>query len=144
MKRLSQSDLDGIGSRLEEIDAEKERLFAQVKEQIEEFGSIPPRAEKSRRLSGYVFQFTLSTSSKTDVRDAEVERIRESCPVTLFSQLFTPVTKYKLANGATMLLAGKLPEDAPRNLRMMFSRAVEVSEGSPRLRIERLTEEVPA
>jgi hypothetical protein len=48
------------------------------------------------------------------------------------------VTKYKLTEGATLLLASRLPEIAPRNLRMMFSRAVETKETSPRLRIEKL------
>jgi hypothetical protein len=144
MKRLSQTDLDGIGSRLLELEAEKDRLNSQLKDQIEEFGSTPPRAEKSKRLQGSLFQFTLSTSTSTEVRDAEVERIRDACPAGIFSQLFIAVTKYKLAKGATMLLAGTLPEDAPRDLRRMFSRAVSVTEGSPRLRIERLNEAVPA
>jgi hypothetical protein len=143
MKRLSQSELDHIGTRLAKIEEEKDHLHAQIKEQIAEFGSTPPRAEKSKRLTGFEFQFTLSTSTSTEIHDAEVERIRKQCPLTLFSRMFVEVTKYKLATGATLLLSGTLPEDAPRNLRQMFSRAVEVSEGSPRLRIERLTE-VPA
>jgi hypothetical protein len=143
MKRLSHFELDEIALRLEKIEAEKERLHDQLKEQILEFGSTPPRAEKSKRLQASVFKFTLSTSTTTKILDAEVERIRDACPLNLFTKLFTAVTKYNLAKGATMILAGTLPEDAPRNLRMMFSRAVEVSEGSPRLRVERLTE-VPA
>jgi hypothetical protein len=116
MRRLSPSDLDQLGQRLEEIAAEEEKIRAQLREQIENFGSVPPRAEKSRRIEAEEFRFTLSSSSRTEIRDADVERIREACSASLFSQLFVAVTKYKLAKSATMLLAATLPEDAPRNL----------------------------
>jgi hypothetical protein len=49
------------------------------------------------------------------------------------------VTKFKLADGATLVLASPLPEGAPRNLRLMFSRAVETKETTPRLRVERIS-----
>src|SRR5437660_9682238 len=119
MKRLSPSELDWLGERLEAIAEEAEVLRVQVKEQIENFGSIPPRAEKSRRLETEQFQFTLSTSYRTEIKDAEVERIKEICPHSVFDQLFIQVIKYKLCKGATMLLAATLPEEAPRNLRKM-------------------------
>jgi hypothetical protein len=51
----------------------------------------------------------------TEIRDAEVERIRAVCPDGLFGHLFRTVTKFKLANGATLVLASPLPEEAPRN-----------------------------
>jgi hypothetical protein len=143
LRRLSLPELDTIGRRLEEIAQEEEELRAKVTEQIQEFGFTPPRADKSKRLQAQAFQFTLSSSSTTEIRDAEVERIRDTCPDGLFAQLFVTVTKYKLTKSATTLLAGTLPEGAPRNLRMMFSRAVQVVEGSPRLRIEKLTETEP-
>src|ERR1700739_4460980 len=140
MKRLPPSELDAIGQRLEDLAEEEERLRELVKQQIEEFGSIPPRAETSRRLEGEEFQFTLSTSSVTQVKDAEVERIKEACPVSLFKQLFIAVTKYKLARTATFVLSGTLPEEAPKNLRKMFSQAVQVVESAPSLRIKRMSE----
>jgi hypothetical protein len=140
IRRLSASELDNIGLRLAAIDAEEERLHAQLEEQIQEFGSTPPRAEKSKRIETTQYKFTLSTSTTTEIFDAEVERIRDACPSSLFEQLFVTVKKYKLAKAATMLLAGTLPENAPRNLRQMFSKAVMVSEGSPRLRVEKLEE----
>ena len=138
MRRLSHSALDVIGLRLAELDEEEERLRDQLREQVREFGSTPPRAEKSKRIETLQFQFTLSTSTTTEILDAEVERIRDACPESLFAKLFLAVTKYKLARTAPMLLAGTLPEDAPRGLRQMFSRAVQLSEGSPRLRVEKL------
>ena len=50
MRRLPTSELDALGQRLEEIAAEEEKIRAQLREQIENFGSVPPRAEKSRRF----------------------------------------------------------------------------------------------
>jgi hypothetical protein len=140
VKRLSSAELDATGQRLEEIEAESDRLRTQLFEQVQEFGFTPPKAEKSKRLIGSVYTFTLSTSSSTEIRDAAVERIREACPDSLFRKLFLTVTKFKLAADATALLAGKLPEGAPRNLRQLFSRAVVLKEGAPRLRIEKAEE----
>jgi hypothetical protein len=145
MRRLSPDELDAIGTRLEAIAEEAELLRLQVKEQIENFGSIPPRAEKSRRLETEQFQFTLSSSCRTEIKDAEVERIKELCPRSIFDQMFCAVIKYKLASGVMKLLAGTLPEEAPRNLRKLYAQAVETIEGPPRLIIKRLVgEEVEA
>jgi hypothetical protein len=111
---------------------------------VEEFGFTPPRAEKSKRLLGTFFQFTVSRSLTTEAKDAEVERIRGVCRGDIFDRLFRTVTRYKLAEGATLVLAHHLPPDAPRNLRLMFSRAVETKESSPRLRIEKAAAETMA
>jgi hypothetical protein len=54
------------------------------------------------------------------------------------------VAKFELADGATQVLAGRLPPDTPRNLRLLFSRAVETKETAPRLRIEKVEAESPA
>jgi hypothetical protein len=116
-------------------------LRSELREQVAEFGFTPLKADKSKRLLGIDFEFTLSSSQSTEIRDAEVERIRAACPHRLFGQLFLTVTKYKLASGATTLLSGKLPATAPRNLRRLFSQAVQMTEGSPRLRIEKIVAE---
>jgi hypothetical protein len=86
------------------------------------------------------YQFTVTQGVTTEIEDAEVERIRESCPGSLFDRLFRAVTKYKLAEGATLLLADRLPEGAPRNLRALFHRAFITKETAPRLRIEKVEE----
>ena len=144
MKRLSPGELDAAAARLEELHAEEEELRAQMLAQVEKFGFTPPRAEKSKRLEGTVYQFTVTRGLTTEIKDAEVERIRQACPAVLFDRLFRSVTKFKLADGATMALANRLPPDAPRNLRLMFSRAVETKETAPRLRIEKAAAECTA
>ena len=144
MKRMSPQELDSTALRLEEIQAEEERLRDKLRDQVENFGSAPPRAEKSKRLNGTLFQFTVTRGLTTELKDAEVQRIRQACPGTLFERLFRVVTKFKLADNAAQVLASKLPEDAPRNLRMLFSKAVETKETGPRLTIQKLEVEVHA
>jgi hypothetical protein len=138
MRRLSLGELDAVAARLEEIGLEEEKLRSKLKEQVEEFGFTPVRAEKSKRLEGTLYQFTVTRGLTTEIKDAAVERIRQVCPSTLFDRLFKAVTKFKLASGATQVLAGRLPPETPRNLRLLFSRAVETKETAPRLRIEKL------
>ena len=138
MKRMTPQELDAAASRLEELRLEEDTLRSKLQDQVDEFGFTPPRAEKSKRLEGSAYQFTLTRGLSTEIKDAEVERIRQMCPGVLFDRLFRTVTKFKLADGATSILAGRLPADAPRNLRLLFSRAVETKETAPRLRVEKM------
>jgi len=144
VKRLTDEELDAKAIRLEEIEAEADALRSTMRDQVEEFGFTPVRSEKSKRLSGELYQFTLTRGVSVEIKDAEVERLRQVCPGTLFDRLFRTVTKFKLVEGASMVLAGRLPVDAPRNLRLMFSRAVETKETAPRLRIEKVEAECTA
>src|SRR5579862_7618898 len=133
--------LDLAAARLDELGAEQERLRAELRQQVEEFGFTPPRADKSKRLLGVFYQFTVTVGLTTEIKDAEVEKIAAICPDTIFKRLFKTVTRYKLADGATLALADPLSKGAPRNLRMLFSRAVETKETAPRLRIEKIDDE---
>jgi hypothetical protein len=140
VQRMTADALDLAAARLEEIRVEEESLRAELQQQVEEFGFTPPRADKSKRLLATFYQFTLAGGLSTEIKDAEVERMRAVCPDGLFKRLFKTVTKYKLADGATLALAD-LPEGAPRNLRMLFNKAVETKETAPRLRVEKMADE---
>lgn len=144
MKRLSTAELDLRACRLEKLEQECEDIKDELKEQVMEFGSTPPRAEKSKRIATDRYQLTLSTSTSTEIKDGEVERIRIACDDGLFAQLFTEVKKYKLCASAMKLLAGPLPRGAPSNLRRLFAAAVVTKEGAPRLRIEKIEQEASA
>ena len=140
---MSPQQLDDTAARLEEISLEEEKLRSKLFEQVQEFGFTPPKADKSKRLEGSLYQLTVTRGVSTDIKDAAVEQIRQACPVTLFDRLFRTVTKFKLAEGAALILASRLPADAPRNLRMLWARAVETKATAPRLRIEKLEAECP-
>jgi hypothetical protein len=105
---------------------------------VEQWGSTPPRTEKSKRLTGNDYQFTLSQGSSTEIKDAEVLRIKRVCEPEIFEKLFREETAYKLAKGALDFLAGTLPEAAPRNLRRLFARAFSVKPRTPSLTIKKL------
>lgn len=141
---MSAAELDKAALRLEEIELETGAIRAKLQEQIDTFGSIPPRSEKSKRLQTEAYQFTLSTSTSTEIRDAEVLHIKELCSDEVFSSLFQQVTKFKLASSAMRVLAGTLPKNSPSNLRKLFSQAVVLKEGALRLRIEKLEAEPAA
>ena len=140
-KRLLAEQLDLKAKRLEELDAERETIMGELKAQVEEFGWTPPRAEKSKRLAGNVYQFTLSTSSTTELKDAEIRRLEETCDKEVFALLYRKETAYKLAKGAMEFLAKTLPENAPRNLRQLFAQTFTVHERKPSLRVEQLKAE---
>src|SRR3954463_12781404 len=93
MKKLSAIEIDELAERLQEIDAEADAIRDQLKEQIEAYGFIPPRAEKSKRVEGLAYRATVSVSSSTTVIDTEVAKIREACDESVFSVLFRTVTK---------------------------------------------------
>jgi hypothetical protein len=68
--------------------SEDEGLRSKLKEQVEEFCFTPPRADKSKRLEGTAYHFTVTRGLTTEIRDAAVERIRQVCPGDLFDRLF--------------------------------------------------------
>lgn len=140
MQRLSPVKLDKLCFRVKKIEAEAEAIRDDLKRQVAEYGFIPPRSDRSRRLLGEAYEATLSTSTSLEVHDSEVERIKECCPANLFAKLFWSVTKWKICGGATEFLAGPLGEDAPRNLRTLFAKAVVVKESTPRLSIKQRTD----
>lgn len=141
MHTLKATDIDAACLRLEELEAGVQAIRAELLEQVLQYGIIPPRAEKSKRLCGELYQLTVSTSTSVELKEAAILAIREVCQLDLFERLFRSdvITRWRLVEGATMLLAGVLPEGAPRNLRVMFNRALTVKENAPRLKIERRT-----
>lgn len=137
MKKLSPQEVDELAERLERLNTEVEEIRGALKAQIDEHGFVPPRAEKSKRLEGDIYRATLSYGTTSTVIDTEVEKILEACGEDLGAKLFKAVTKYSVASSAHPLLAGTLPEGAPRNLRQMFEKAVQISERAPSLKLEK-------
>jgi hypothetical protein len=127
----------------EELDRAKERLLFLVRE----FGAVPPKAEKSKRVSGELYQVTATYGSSTSVDTAAAERmiltlikcgVPQEEAVKFFSALFTFQPKYALASNAVKVIAGKLPKRAPRNLRDLFNRAVKVTPKAPTLSVDEI------
>ncbi len=108
---------------------------------VETFGAVPPRASKSKRLSGARYDVTASFPQRVDVDKHAAEKLHLAClsagRPSLFKKLFRRETVYMLAKGARELVTQRsLPEGAPRNLRALFYRALEVEALSPGLDVE--------
>ena len=140
MHTLKVTDIDATCSRLEQLEEEAKAIRAELLERVQRDGFIPPKAEKSRRLCGELYQVTVSTSARFDLKEPEILAIREVCRPDLFERLFRcdTIVRWRVADTANMLLGDVLPEGAPRNLRAMFLRAQTMKENSPRLKIERI------
>ena len=54
MTRITADALDLAAARLEQLQLEEDTIRQELREQVEHFGSTPPRAEKSKRLAGHV------------------------------------------------------------------------------------------
>jgi len=108
---------------------------------VERFGAVPPRATKSKRLSGARYDVTASFPQRVDVDKHAAERLHLACLAagrpSLFKKLFRRESVFMLAPGARELVTqARLPEGAPRNLRTLFYRALAVEAQSPALEVE--------
>jgi len=138
MRRMSADQLDLQAVRLEKLEAEYDQLREELKAQVAEYGSTPARAEKSKRLTGNLYQFTVSEGSSTEIKDTEVLRLKEVCEPAVFEKLYREETVYKQSKGFQEFLAGTLPKNAPRNLRQLFARTYTVKPKGPSLTIKKL------
>jgi hypothetical protein len=136
MSKLKDNELDAMVLNIRESEEQARLLRALLKEQVQEFGFCPPRAEKSKRLETAIYQLTVSVGTKVTLRDNEIEKIRQACEDEIFEHLFVSCTRYSLHKGALLYLSASLPKNAPRNLRQMFQCAVLLEEQTPSLKIE--------
>jgi hypothetical protein len=141
VRKVSPETLDKLCDRRGKLRAELDDLNDKLKHQVDLFGFTPPGAEKSKRLTGTKYQATVSYGETTEIRDAQVETIERVCPENLFTKLFRKVMRYKLESGASLLLAGTLPDGAPPNLRRLFAAAVILKPRPPSLSVEKLSED---
>jgi hypothetical protein len=111
---------------------------------VDKFGAVPPKAEKSKRLSGELYEVTASYGTTTSVDTAGAEQLlltlidagmEKKTATALFESFFVFQPKYALAPTALKAIAGKLPKGAPRNLRALFAKAVTTKPKTPTLNV---------
>ena len=139
--KLSAKALDAMADRRAELQAELEEISATLKDQVLAHGYTPAKADKTKRLAGERWEFDVCSSDTTEIRDTQVEAIERVTPLEVFSRLFRKVTSYRMQPGASMVLAGTLPQGAPNNLRKLFAQAVILKPKAPSLRVKRIGEE---
>jgi hypothetical protein len=107
-------------------------------EEVLEEGSTPARATKTKALLGERYELRVSQPLEISVDTRVALRIRSACAASprLFTRLFRKVESFVLADGTQKLInAAKLPARAPRTLRSLFARAIQVRELPPALEI---------
>lgn len=109
-------------------------------------GKVPARSVKTVSLTGKRYEVRVSKPLEitVDTRLAELIKIALAAKGKgrLFRKLFRTIVTYVLAGGAEKFTnREKLPEGAPRNLRSLFARAIQVRELAPSLEIRKREKE---
>lgn len=141
-KKPTPEGIDQMAQTYKDLLAQQDALdnkVAEVREylleRVQAHGSVPPRADKSKRLEGIQYQITASTGESIEIDAATVEKFKEACSEQrlrgFFDKVFKTTRKYSLASGAQTRV-----EEAPQKLRSIFARALRVKTKSPRLEVE--------
>jgi hypothetical protein len=117
---------------------------AELIELVAEHGSHPPRADKTMRLTGRLYELRVTSHMEVTVDTRLALLLRRRAP-RLFRRLFCKVERFVLNPGAEKLLnARKLPPGAPHNLRSLFARALHLRDLPQQLEVRRREKEPEA
>ena len=115
---------------------QEERLVALVTA----FGTVPPNAEKSRRLNGRLAELTLTKSDTITVSTDRVETLRDALEANghgdYFQKLFALQVKYEIVDGAESALKTEaLPKRLAEKVLNLFGRCITVKAKKPSLKV---------
>lgn len=107
---------------------------------VQTWGSVPPNAEKSRRLNGRLAELTVTKSDSIDVNFDRVETLREALEANgrgdFFKRLFVVTSKYQIVDGAeTALKAEALSKRLAEKVLNLFGRCITVKAKKPSLKV---------
>jgi len=126
-----------LQDRAEELSRDAAIVRAELIELVGDYGSYPPRADKTLRLTGRLYELRLTSPIEITVDSRLALLLRRRAP-RLFRRLFTRIERFVLNQGAEKLMnARKLPADAPRNLRSLFARALHIRDLPQQLEVRR-------
>lgn len=116
---------------------------------VQQWGSIPPNAEMSRRLKGRVSELTVTRSNVITVLYERVVLLKEVLEANergeFFKRLFAPQQKYELVNGAeSALKAEPLPKRLAEKVMNLFGRCLDAKPKKPSLKVTVVDPEKPA
>jgi hypothetical protein len=112
-------------------------------ELVLEHGEIPPRASKLWLFRTKVHEVRVTKGTEITIDTRVAKKLKQACLLSgdgrVFRKLFRKVETFVLAGGAHQLIKlSKLPPRAPRNLRSLFARAIQVRELAPQLEVRKL------
>lgn len=119
-----------------EVAAEEAALVALVNV----YGSVVPKAEKSRRLAGRLSELTLTKSDTITIVDDRVDMLKEALEANgrgdFFSQLFTEHRKWEIVKGAADALKSvALPKRLAERVLNLYGRCLSVKAKKPTLKV---------
>lgn len=146
-ERPTPEQIDGIAEQYlkmkasaADMRAHVEMLEQQLVDLVQRWGTVPPYAEKSRRLAGNLAELTVTKSDVLTINDERVETLREALEANghgeYFAKLFTLRSKYEIVEGAESALKSEsLPKRLAEKVLNLFGRCIAVKAKKPSLRV---------
>ena len=107
---------------------------------VQAYGTVPPNAEKSRRLHGVKAELTVTKSDTLTINDDRVEVLKEALDANgrgdFFTRLFTLRSKYEVVDGAESALKSEaLPKRLAEKVLNLWGRCISVKAKKPSLKV---------
>jgi hypothetical protein len=126
------------------VKAAKERLIFLA----DSFGTIPPHAELSKRLSGRRNTLTVTRGFTTSVNEpaiADLKFYHDDHHLNFFDRLFAVQTKHQMIEGARDVLKTiSLPKRVNEKVLSLFGRCIDMKPIAPKVKIEVIKQEKAA
>jgi hypothetical protein len=107
---------------------------------VQEWGTVPANAEKSRRLAGKRSEFTVTKADTLIIVDERVETLKDALYVNgygaFFGKLFAERRKWEVVEGAEAALkAESLPKRLSEKVLNLWGRCITVKPKKPSLKV---------
>jgi hypothetical protein len=112
---------------------------------VEYFGTVPPKAENSRRLDGKFTVLTVTVGNATSIDEERVIAVRDALRANqfepIFHNLFKERTRHEMVKDAALaILAAGMPKRLTETVQKLFSRCFSTVKKAPSLKVKRLVE----
>ncbi len=120
--------------------AEFEAVELELVALVQQWGIVPPNAEKSRRLNGRLAELTVTKADTLTINDERVETLKDALVANghgdYFAKLFTLRSKYEVVEGAEAALKSEsLPKRLSEKVLNLWGRCISVKAKKPSLKV---------
>lgn len=145
--------LAALYNAAKEDQAQANKVFAYIENEcvglVKKHGTVPPNAEKSRRLSGTLSEFTVTKSDKLSLVQERIKDLKDALAADgfgeFFSNLFVEVTKFEMVKGASEAFkADSLPKRLADKTIRLWGRCIDVTSKKPSLKVTLANPNKPA
>jgi hypothetical protein len=133
---------DSIIKLVEQYQAALEPYKQEIVEIADVFGSMPKDAERSRLLTGEIYEALVTRAISLKLDEQQIEKLSDLLErhgaSDLFPQLFQQVLSYRIQPDAMKVLAGLVPSRLTKEIRAAFLACQVMKEQAPRVRVDEL------